>query len=106
MSDAPALAMMAARGGAIPGKASVSGDSPKNDTVPTMLSPGEVVLPRSVVNAKNSPEKAKEFVAALKRQKDGDSDEGYGKVLKAQRLLHERLAALEKYCMGGKVKYA
>lgn len=104
MSMAPMLAMMAAQGGKIPGKAPVKGDSPTNDTVPTMLSPDEVVLPRSVVNAKNSPEKAKEFMAAIKRQQDGDSDEGYGKVLKAQRLLHERLAAVEKYCMGGKVR--
>jgi hypothetical protein len=38
-------------GGKIPGKAEVPGDSPANDTVPTNLSPGEVVVPRSVVAA-------------------------------------------------------
>lgn len=38
-------------GGSVPGHASVPGDSPKNDTVPARLSPGEVVLPRSVVNS-------------------------------------------------------
>lgn len=38
-------------GGKIPGKASVPGDSPANDTVTTNLSPGEVVVPRSVVAA-------------------------------------------------------
>jgi hypothetical protein len=36
-------------GGVVPGKAKVPGDHPANDTVPTMLSPGEVVLPRSAV---------------------------------------------------------
>jgi hypothetical protein len=35
-------------GGVVPGQARVPGDHPANDTVPTMLSPGEVVIPRSV----------------------------------------------------------
>lgn len=38
-----------ASGGVIPGKAHVPGDSPKNDTVPIRVSPGEAVVPRSVV---------------------------------------------------------
>lgn len=37
------------KGGLVPGAASVSGDSMSNDTVPALLSPGEVVLPRSVL---------------------------------------------------------
>lgn len=37
------------QGGVVPGFSPVSGDSPKNDRVPALLSPGEVVLPRSVV---------------------------------------------------------
>lgn len=37
------------KGGQVPGIAPVSGDSPKNDIVPAKLSPGEVVLPRTVV---------------------------------------------------------
>lgn len=39
-----------ARGGLVkvPGNASVMGDSLKNDTVPAMLSPGELVVPRSL----------------------------------------------------------
>jgi len=37
-------------GGYVPGKAKVKGDSPQNDTVPAMLSPGEVVIPRSAAN--------------------------------------------------------
>lgn len=37
-------------GGKVPGQPKVSGDSPKNDIVPAMLSPGEVVVPRTKVN--------------------------------------------------------
>lgn len=57
------------QGGAVPGKASVAGDSPSNDTVPAMLSPGEIVIPRSVVNSANAPEKAAQFVAAVLAKK-------------------------------------
>jgi hypothetical protein len=35
-------------GSYVPGKAKVDGDSETNDTVPAMLSPGELVIPRSV----------------------------------------------------------
>jgi len=44
-------------GGPIDGKAPVPGDSPKNDIIPTMLSPGELVIPRSVLQSEN-PEQA------------------------------------------------
>lgn len=37
-------------GGKVPGKAKVKGDSPENDTVKAKLSPGELVIPRSMVN--------------------------------------------------------
>lgn len=64
------LAMMALKqGGNVPGKAAVKGDSPKNDTVPAMLSPGEVVIPRSVMNSPNAPQDAAKFVAALLAKK-------------------------------------
>lgn len=46
-------------GGQVPGMAPVPGDSPKNDIVPAKLSPGEVVLPRSVVG---HPENIPNFV--------------------------------------------
>lgn len=50
-------------GGHISGEAKVAGDSEENDTVPAMLSPGELVIPRSVPKdgahmeefAKNAP---------------------------------------------------
>lgn len=56
---------MAKKGGVIPGKALVPGDSLKNDTVPTMLSPGEIVLPRSVTQGKDAPTNAAKFVRAV-----------------------------------------
>lgn len=60
-------------GGWVPGKASVSGDSAKNDTVPAMVSPGEIVIPRSVVNSKDAAKKAADFVAAVLAKKKGEA---------------------------------
>jgi hypothetical protein len=56
-------------GGAVPGRAQVAGDSSRNDTVAAKLSPGEIVLPRSIVNSKNAPAAAAKFVAALQAKK-------------------------------------
>jgi hypothetical protein len=52
-------------GGMIPGKAAVPGDSIKNDKVPVMASPKEIIIPRSISTSKDAPEKAKQFVAAI-----------------------------------------
>lgn len=52
-------------GGPVRGKAKVEGDSLKNDTVRAMLSPGEIVLPRSVTTANDAPQRAARFVAAV-----------------------------------------
>ena len=52
-----------ARGGKVPGRAFSFGDSPKNDRVPAYVSPGEVVVPRSVTKAPDAPRKAANFVA-------------------------------------------
>lgn len=60
------LALGAWDGGEIPGRALRAGDHPDNDTVPALLSPGEVVLPRSVAQHPNAPQKAKSFVEALR----------------------------------------
>jgi hypothetical protein len=57
--------MFAAHGSMVPGKAEVSGDSYKNDKVPAILSPGEVVIPRSVMQSKNPAEGAAKFVQAI-----------------------------------------
>lgn len=60
---------MASSGGKVPGKANVPGDSEKNDTVNTMLSPGEIVIPRT---HSHSPEAAKEFIDKLMVKEHSD----------------------------------
>lgn len=56
-------------GGDVPGDdAPMPGDSPENDTVPAMLSPKEIVLPRSVAQSPNAPEAAAQFVGGIKGQ--------------------------------------
>lgn len=54
-------------GGKVDGKANVGGDSPENDTVPAILSPGEVVLPRTVAHAQ--PDKVMEFLNRIRKPK-------------------------------------
>jgi hypothetical protein len=56
-----------ARGGRIDGRATMKGDHPANDTVPALLSPGEIVIPRTIATAKDAPEKAAKFVEALQK---------------------------------------
>lgn len=53
----------------VPGKAAVQGDSLKNDTVHAMLSPGEIVIPRHVIQSKNPGEMAAKFVEAILAKK-------------------------------------
>lgn len=71
-------------GGVVPGKAKVEGDSLKNDVVPAKLSPGEVVIPRSVMESKNPGEAAKAFVEKLhgKYSEDGDEEGDFKSALK------------------------
>jgi hypothetical protein len=54
-------------GGMVPGQAMVPGDDPRNDTVTAKVSPGEIVVPRTIAQSENAPEKAAEFVEAVKR---------------------------------------
>lgn len=54
--------LMAAQGALVPGHAEVAGDSYANDKVSAILSPGEIVLPRSVTMSDNAPNKAANFV--------------------------------------------
>lgn len=58
--------------GTVPGQAKVKGDSLKNDTVPAMLSPGEIVIPRHITQHARAPELAAKFVEMelLKQQHD------------------------------------
>lgn len=59
---APMEAMPMSTGGPVPGQPMVGGDDPKNDTVPALLSPGEVVIPRTKVG---DSEKTAKFLNAL-----------------------------------------
>jgi len=65
-----------AHGGTVPGKAKHQGDHPENDTVLALLSPEEVVLPRTVAK---DPMKAAAFVA----EENQDSDDVVGLLLTA-----------------------
>ena len=66
--------MTFAEGGKVPGKASVFGDSIKNDTVPALLSPGEVVIPRSIMN---DPASAKLIYSLMQGQDVGMHASGF-----------------------------
>lgn len=70
-SPARAAARVAAGVGKVPGKAEVSGDSPKNDTVHATLPVGSVVIPRSIAQGANAPERAASFVASVLKRNGG-----------------------------------
>lgn len=57
------------QGGHVPGQAKVKGDSLKNDTVPALVSPGEIVIPRSVAKSEDPVRKSAQFVAAILAKK-------------------------------------
>jgi hypothetical protein len=86
-------------GGPVPGRPMVDSDSERNDVVPAMVSPGEVVLPRSVAQAPDAAQRAAEFVAAIKARRE---PEGYGRVLAGRREIARRRAELMAH--GGEVK--
>lgn len=76
-------------GGTVPGHANVPGDSKANDTVPAMLSPGEIVVPRSKAS---DPEMAKDFIDhIMARKKAKDPGHGFAKVVEAHRKMTEAL---------------
>lgn len=58
-------------GGEIPGQAKVPGDHPANDTVPAMLSPGEVVVPRTVAEQIPGDDPVEAIVKLLKGRSFG-----------------------------------
>lgn len=59
-------------GGKVPGKAEVKGDSKKNDTVPAMLSPGEFVIPKSIMESKDPVAGGAKMIADYQK-KNGNS---------------------------------
>jgi hypothetical protein len=57
------------QGGKVPGTPKVKGNSYKNDTVKALVSPGEVVIPNSVMQAKDPVRGAADFVRAILAKK-------------------------------------
>lgn len=70
----------ASGGGKVEGKAEVMGDSPRNDKVPAMLSPGEIVVPRTVAKPalEGDHEKLQQFVDGLKSHSYQYKDKKHG----------------------------
>lgn len=91
---APQQARGGLAGHQVPGKAKYKGDTRSNDTVPALLSPGEIVLPRSVAQDEDAPDKAKKFVAAIKKQKR-PSPKAFAQALARLNELEARLNAME-----------
>ena len=82
-----------AKGGMIEGSAPKAPvDSHALDTVPTMLSPQEIVIPRSIVMGKNAPQEAKKFVEKILAEKSPKKMASGGKVGSNS----ERIAELER----------
>lgn len=90
---------MASSGGKVNGKAKVKGDSETNDNVPAMLSPGEIVIPRS---ATSSAEDAHAFLDSIIRKHEGPD---FKDVAKAKEKFHKMAHGGEMsscgYCYGG-----
>lgn len=73
-------------GGKVPGKPVFGGDSPANDTVPAMLSPGEIVIPRSILDHANAPDMAKSFVEGILASKKKDNFQSGGQTRQSSAL--------------------
>lgn len=88
------ICMMA--GGMTPGDdAPVPGDSPMNDTVDAKLSPGEIVLPRSVTQSADPVGNAAQFVGQTQGQPATDGPKSFADILAklAENGIELRLAA-------------
>lgn len=88
------LAALKAGGGEIAGRSRFKGDTRSNDTVPALLSPGEIVLPRSVAQDEDAPVKAKKFVEAIKGKKK-PTPKDYTQALARLKELESRMDAME-----------
>jgi len=71
-------AQLKSKGGGVPGKPKVPGDSPVNDTVKARLSPGEVVIPNSVMQSDDPVKNAAKFVAEELKKNGRYSDDMHG----------------------------
>lgn len=105
MSAVGAVGAAAVKGGAahgalVQGTENVPGDSTANDTQHYMLSPGEAVVPKTVVNS--GPEAVASFVEALKKHQNAitsapsdSGPKGFAAVLAAYNEMSTRLEKLE-----------
>lgn len=89
----PGGALMMSRGGKIEGPEVVEGDDHANDIVPALLSPGEVVVPKT--KAKD-PKKAAEFVAEVNGQSLEKKKDSRKKVMNNLSELLKSLSELEE----------
>jgi hypothetical protein len=71
-------------------------DDTSRDTVPAMLSPGEVVLPRSIAQAPDASRQASDFVAALKEMEDGGETKGKGNSAGLIKALRSKQSEIEQ----------
>ncbi len=78
--DAVGLSGLMAGGGKV--NPNGTDDSTYNDVVPAKLSPGEVVIPRSIANGPDAGNKAKSFLEAIKKH---HGKGGYEKVASARK---------------------
>jgi len=70
-------------GGKVPGQAKMKGDHPINDTVSAKLSPGEVVIPKSVMESRDPVGGAAQFVANLENKKANSYQDDHNDFKKA-----------------------
>jgi hypothetical protein len=90
----PAQSAVKSKGGEIKGRSKFNGNTRSNDTVPALLSPGEIVLPRSVAQSEDAPEKSKKFVEAI-RAKKKPTPRDYIQALSRLDEMESRLNAME-----------
>lgn len=72
-------------GGHVPGRAAVPGDSYKNDTVHAQLSPGEAVIPRTVVQ--QNPQMVHQLLAQSQQPTEGHNPQDVAALLQAMKHL-------------------
>lgn len=84
LGASPAAAALLASGGKVPGKPKVDHNDYKNDTVPAMLSPGEVVIPLDVMNSDDPVKNGAKFIAdhLAKNKKDDSHEDDFREALK------------------------
>lgn len=87
-------------GGTVPGKAQVVGDSTVNDTVPALLSPGEIVIPRTKAS---NPETAREYLEKILANKQKEEPNSYARLISAHKELGN-LIRRAKMSDGGEVE--